>query len=399
MDIGTAGCLNQQQLCVEHISLMFTVFRHVQGNGVGRLSQIPNILLNTLWIENVSRSKAMTEQLSIDIAFETSFDDLQTLKNELVGFVTDKDNSRDYQPTIDLDVLGTSDQSKMSLMVEVKHKSNWSNESVRRTRRTKFMCALISALKTVPIYPPGGATDAVGSAALPSYSVTLAHDEVQRHAEEAAAARERARLIPTKKIEESHEHLSSLDTDTTMNAGMTKQDEKVVSKLHTSDPAVDPVRDEMWARDDGGSTLGERPSIERSDLDEVRGMLRRESTRGKRKPSQEHHPSLPPIPTINEPGMALYGPDSVLPPPPAQAHAAENQRPSYSTMPYQYRPRAASRPGQYQPGPHAETIPEEMSEVPSNTYRVATNNSQALESDDADDKNDTWGNSRPYSGV
>ena len=79
---------------------MFTVFRRVSGTGVGRLCQIPNIVLNTLWIENVSRSKVMSEQIEVDVSFGTSFDDIQLLKNELLNFVTDKENSRDFQPNM-----------------------------------------------------------------------------------------------------------------------------------------------------------------------------------------------------------------------------------------------------------------------------------------------------------
>lgn len=102
---------------VEHISLLFTVFRRVTGKGIGKLVQVPNIVLNTLYIENVSRSKAMSEQLEIDIFFGTSFEDIQILKNELQNFVIDKDNSRDFQPQIEVQVLGTSDQSKLMLQV------------------------------------------------------------------------------------------------------------------------------------------------------------------------------------------------------------------------------------------------------------------------------------------
>lgn len=108
-DIGDRVDIGVDQLVVDHISLLFTVFRRVSGVNVGRVVQIPNIVLNTLWIENVSRSKAMKEQLSLMISFDTTFEDIQTLKSELLTFVTDKENSRDFQPDLDVEVLGTSD--------------------------------------------------------------------------------------------------------------------------------------------------------------------------------------------------------------------------------------------------------------------------------------------------
>ena len=429
VDIGTAGCLNQEQFVVEKISLLYTVFRHISGSAVGRLCQIPNIVLNGLWIENVTRSNAMTEQLTIDIAFGTSFDDLQVLKNELITFVTDKDNSRDFLPTVDIDVLGTSDQSKVSLLVEVKHKSNWSNESVRRARRSKFMCALVSALKAVPIYAPGGGVDAQGSAALPSYSVAISHSEAKENAEEAKKGREESRLVPTKKIEEAKSRLSpSTSKDTNPGAGMTQHDNKIVDGLTSVNPAVDAARDEAWAGRDDSSTLGERPSIDRQDLEDVRGLLRRESTRGKRKPSSEQQTRdyLPTIPTINEPEppssyasspqQSTYLPQGSYQqqgayPQQSSATGYENQRPGYSTVPAPYRPQIRPQPTQYQSAqsqvpPQGQAM--EMSQIPpqrttSNPYRNRSDNTtrQPLSPEAAlnEEDRDEWGNARPYSGV
>ena len=195
-DIGDRVDINQDQLVVDHISLLFTVFRRVSGANVGRLVQIPNIVLNTLWIENISRSKAMKEQLSLMIHYDTSFEDVQLLKNELLTFVQDKDNSRDFQPDLEVQILGTSDLSKMELRVEIQHKSNWANESVRATRRSKFMCALVAALRRVPIYGPGGGADALGSAANASYSVAISPQTAQINKASADDARDKSRLVP-----------------------------------------------------------------------------------------------------------------------------------------------------------------------------------------------------------
>ena len=397
VDIGTAGCLNQEQFVVEHISLLFTVFRHVQGAAVGRMCQIPHIVLNALWVENISRSKAMTEQLTIDIAFETSFEDLQILKNELLTFVTAPDNSRDYQASVDVDVLGTSDQSKLSLLVDVKHKSNWANETIRRSRRSKFMCALVSALKAVPIYPPGGALDLAGTAANPTYTVGITHGDAKEHAEEAAKGRDSARLVPLKKFEENKERLSPIESKAPLGAGLTASENRVVDDLTSRNPASDPARDEAWtsSRDDG-STLGERPSIDR-DLEEVRGLLRRESTRGKRKPSNDYHPS---VPTINEPESQPYAYAQS-----SSASGYENVRPTASST--QYYPPAGpqfsqhSSPQQYPASGQAV----EMSQVqprrsPSNPYRQGGDStSHKPLSPPRDDGEEDFSNMRPYSGV
>jgi small-conductance mechanosensitive channel len=113
VDIGA------DQLIVEHISLLYTVFKKVDTQ---KLTQVPNIVLNSLWIQNVSRSKAMKEQLLMFINFDTTLEDIQLLKNEMQAFVLDKENCRDFQPDIDVEVTGIHEMNKLELRVEIKHK-------------------------------------------------------------------------------------------------------------------------------------------------------------------------------------------------------------------------------------------------------------------------------------
>lgn len=377
-DVSDRVDIGADQFVVEHISLLFTVFRRTAGTNIGRSVQIPNIVLNSLWIENISRSKAMSEQLEIDVSFDTSFDDLQILKNELHNFVTDKDNSRDFQPDLEVGILGTSDQSKLMLQVEIKHKSNWANETIRQARRSKFMCALVSALRTVPIYPPGGGGDAQGSAAKPNYSVATITTDAIQSAADSATAKEAKRLVPTKKLEQAKNGISPTTIDRLGAAGLSSRENKVVDDLTSRDPASDPTRDEAWtsSRDDS-STLGERPSIDRQDLEDVRGLLRRESTRGKRKPGNMQTPS---IPTIHEPQAVSYA-----------DYGYEDQRPAYSTVPAPYAGNLRNQPTRYESAqsqlPTTQTSPIEMRQVarsPSNPYRK---------------RSDSFENTRPYSGV
>lgn len=151
-----------------------------------QVTQVSNIALNNLWIDNVSRSKAMNEVVEVNISFDTSFEDVELLRLELEKFVRHPDNSRDFQQDLAIGVGGVGDCDKLTLKVVIKHKSNWHNEAVRATRRSKFMCALALALKKVPIFGPGdSAIPAVGSFENPSYAVTVS-DQL------AAAAREKA---------------------------------------------------------------------------------------------------------------------------------------------------------------------------------------------------------------
>ncbi|KAF2097276.1 hypothetical protein NA57DRAFT_41344, partial [Rhizodiscina lignyota] len=195
-DIGDRVDITDTHLTVEHISLLFTVFKRVND---GKMVQIPNIVLNSLWIENVTRSKAMREQISIFVSFDTSFEDIKALRQEMQNFVLDKENSRDFQSEIEVECLGIAEMNKMELRVEIRHKSNWHNETVRAARRSKFMCALVLALRKVPIYGPAGSAAAMGSIANPGYSVAISEELAQNEKDKYSAGLEAKRLYPTKK--------------------------------------------------------------------------------------------------------------------------------------------------------------------------------------------------------
>ncbi|KAJ5907451.1 hypothetical protein N7495_000133 [Penicillium taxi] len=155
-DIGDRVDIGDKSYVVDRISLLFSVFRTVSDQ---RMSQVPNNILNSLWIDNFTRANAMHEQLTVPVAFDTSFTEIQRLRDEMEAFVRHKDNSRDFQPDIYIEVGGVGDMDKLELIVLIRHKSNWSNETVRAARRSKFMCALVLAIRKVPIRAPGVAAE------------------------------------------------------------------------------------------------------------------------------------------------------------------------------------------------------------------------------------------------
>lgn len=73
------------------------------------------------------------------ISFDTSIEDIQLLKNEMQNFVLAPENSRDFQPEIDVEVTGIAEMNKLELNVEIRHK-------VSRTS-SKFMLPVL----TVPV--------------------------------------------------------------------------------------------------------------------------------------------------------------------------------------------------------------------------------------------------------
>ena len=191
VDITGPAC---EQLVVERISLLYTVFVRIDRM---QTVQVPNIILNNLWIENVTRSKAMKELIDVNISYDTSFEDIELLRQELENFVRAPENSRDFLPEVLICVGGVNDLDKMTLQITVKHKSNWHNEAVRVTRRSKFMCALTVAMKRIPIYAPGGGGEALGGPTNPSYSVSVSDEMAAAAREKAEKDKEAARMVPS----------------------------------------------------------------------------------------------------------------------------------------------------------------------------------------------------------
>ncbi|KAI0485824.1 serine/threonine protein kinase [Xylaria cf. heliscus] len=183
----------KEQLIVERISLLYTVFTRIDKMQV---VQIPNIVLNNLWIENVSRSKAMKEGIDVNVSYDTSFEDIELLRLEMEKFVRAPENSRDFQSDISIGVGGVGDLDKLTLKIAIKHKSNWHNDAIRATRRSKFICALALALKKVPINAPGGGTEALGGPTNPTYSVSVSDTEAAAARDKAEKDKNAARLVP-----------------------------------------------------------------------------------------------------------------------------------------------------------------------------------------------------------
>jgi small-conductance mechanosensitive channel len=115
-DVDDRVDINGVDLIVEHISLLYTVFRRVDTN---RTVQIPNIVNNGNWIENIARSRAMQEQFTLAISAGTTFEDIETLTEELKAFVISPDNKGDYAPQLKVEVINVGDLSKLDLKVNL----------------------------------------------------------------------------------------------------------------------------------------------------------------------------------------------------------------------------------------------------------------------------------------
>lgn len=301
--------VSDESLVVEKISLLYTVFTSLKEMQV---TQVPNIVLNNLWIDNLSRSKAMKELVEVNISYDTSFEDVELLRLEMEKFVRHPDNSRDFQQDLVIGIGGVGDLDKLTLKIAIKHKSNWHNEAVRATRRSKFMCALALALKKVPIYGPGGsAAPTLGSSDNPAYSVTVNDGYASRAREKAELEADAARMVP---------HLKPKRTETGASSGRAHHvsEKQAVQELNMRPPLAGLDSHDGYERDeegnldgrnrDGSPTLNSRdPSQDRvrtENIEQIRAdLVKRHSTRGRRK-AGETVPSAP-LGGGSQPGFAV----------------------------------------------------------------------------------------------
>jgi len=182
--------INNTHMTVQHISLMYSVFRQVDS---GSVVQIPNQINNNAWIKNFSRSKEMLERYEFAISAKTKFPAIEHLKAELQAFVLAPEHKRIFRREIDVELISVGNMKELQLRVEIRYKvnctqrcrcqgaitdemmkSNFANETLRKSRRSKFMCALLAALRKHDISSPGGGgPPPVGSWENPGYSVAI----------------------------------------------------------------------------------------------------------------------------------------------------------------------------------------------------------------------------------
>ena len=176
--------MGENQICsvvVKRVTLLYCTFERTDD---GKIVQFPNSRLSMKRIENLTRSGLNREKASLFVDINTSFKDIEYLRGKLKSFLSQRDNARDYKPDLALRVKSVHELNKLELAVVFTHKSNWSNEALRSARSSKFYCALVDALRSVPIVRPQTLPPKLGSDQRPNYQVMISEE---RAAELAAA--------------------------------------------------------------------------------------------------------------------------------------------------------------------------------------------------------------------
>jgi hypothetical protein len=85
-------------------------------------------------------------------SYDTTVEDIQKLKHELLIFI--RENSRDFQPELEVEVVGINALDKLSLRIDFKYRETIT-EILTLQRRNRFILAMVAIMKRIPIYAPG----------------------------------------------------------------------------------------------------------------------------------------------------------------------------------------------------------------------------------------------------
>ncbi|CDO72761.1 hypothetical protein BN946_scf184994.g14 [Trametes cinnabarina] len=166
-DVGDRVAIGEKTYTVKEMRLLSTIF--LDSNGCQ--TQAPNTWINTQLIHNIRRSPQMSETFEFDVAYDTTFDQIERLRDVMLSFL--KTERRDFQPAFDVYVVDIPGQEKMTLRADIKYKSNWQQGTLKAQRRNKWICALKASLTKVKIFGPKGDPDRTRRAAEAHSSVPL----------------------------------------------------------------------------------------------------------------------------------------------------------------------------------------------------------------------------------
>ena len=99
-DVGDRVKVGKDIYTVKEIRLLSTIFLDADN----ALVQAPNTVLNAEFLINFRRSPEMSEPFTFDVAYDTSFEQIEALRGRMIAFLSNE--RRDYVAVFDVMVLG-----------------------------------------------------------------------------------------------------------------------------------------------------------------------------------------------------------------------------------------------------------------------------------------------------
>lgn len=164
IDVGDRVNILTVPYLVREMSLLSTVFTRISDNSV---VQAPNSVLNTLWIDNFSRSGPQAFNIDLSLGLpETSFEQLQEFNNMLDDFCLN--NPRDYLPEPFFYITSYPELDCITVTVIVTFRSNFADGMLYSKRRNKLLRFLGRCINEINIHIPRR-EDTSTDPGLPSY--------------------------------------------------------------------------------------------------------------------------------------------------------------------------------------------------------------------------------------
>ncbi len=132
--------IKNENLVVKELGLLTTTFVRVDGQEC----YWPNSELSKQNIYNIRRSQSQNEIIKVAVAFDTPCDKILQLNHELNVFLTE--HSREYDPSITVNVIELESMSKLTLTMCLTYKRNWVDGALRMRLKTKFNLKLKEVL-------------------------------------------------------------------------------------------------------------------------------------------------------------------------------------------------------------------------------------------------------------
>ncbi|KAL0072385.1 hypothetical protein AAF712_000148 [Marasmius tenuissimus] len=152
-DVGDRVEISKSTYTIKEIRLLTTIMVDSTSTTV----QAPNKVLNDLFILNMRRSPQLTETFTFEVAYDTTFEQLEQLRSKMFYFV--QSQRRDYLPSFDVNVVDFPEQKSMKLSADIKYKSSSQQSALKTKRRNRWIIQLKTTLAELGIYGPSGNPD------------------------------------------------------------------------------------------------------------------------------------------------------------------------------------------------------------------------------------------------
>lgn len=169
ISVAGAGFSRMQ---VKKMALLYTTFAEV---GTNIVRQCSNSVLNTIFIDNLSRSDGSQASAILTLGLpETKMQDIEELEKRLALFLDA--NPREYLPGTFVQISDQTDLDRISLTVCANTRCSQDDIVIFSNRCTKFYNFLSRCINEIPLHVPRR-DDTSTDPALPVYQVNLQQDE------------------------------------------------------------------------------------------------------------------------------------------------------------------------------------------------------------------------------